>query len=67
MSIYYCVTEAYYDNGRVTANITMSMEAESKPEDTSKSLRDRDIYCTWYETKEEADQAVNEARAISSF
>ncbi len=64
---YYCVTSAYHDSGRVTAAITMSIEAEEKPQDHRTEARDRDIYTEWYDDLEEANKAVAEARAESSF
>ncbi len=64
---YYCVTSAYHDSGRVTAAITMTVEAEEKPQDHKTEARDRDIYTEWYDDLEEANKAVAEARAESSF
>lgn len=64
---YYCVTSAYHDSGRVTAAITMSIEAEEKPNDHKTEARDRDIYTEWYDDLEKAKRAVAEARAESSF
>lgn len=64
---YYCVTSAYYDNGRVTAAITMTQKAKSKPQDHSTIARDRDIYTEWYDNLSDAEKAVAEARAESSL
>lgn len=64
---YYCVTSAYFDNGRVTAAITMSIKAASKPQDHSTNARDRDIYTEWYDNLADAEKAVAEARAESSW
>lgn len=64
---YYCVTSAYHDSGRVTAAITMTIEAEEKPQDHRTEARDRDIYTEWYDNLQEANKAVTEARAESSF
>lgn len=60
---YYCVTSAFHSNGRVTANITMVLEADEKPKNTFRYLHDRDIYSDWFDTKADADKAVAEARA----
>ena len=62
MKTWYCVTTAYYDNGKTTAAITGITEAERKPEDYSISSRDRDVYLDWYETLAEAEKAVRDAR-----
>lgn len=64
---YYCVTSAYHDSGRVTAAITMTIEAEEKPQDHRTEARDRDIYTEWYDNLQEANKAVTEARTESSF
>lgn len=64
---YYCVTSAYHDSGRVTAAITMSIEADEKPNDHKTEASDRDIYTEWYDDLEKAKRAVVEARAESSF
>ena len=62
MKKWYCVTTAYYDNGKTTAAITSIVEAEDKPEDSYTSARDRDIYLDWYGTLAEAEKAVRDAR-----
>ncbi len=64
---YYCVTSAYYDNGRVTAAITMIQQCAMKPDDHSTSKSDRDIYTEWYDNLADAEKAVAEARAESSY
>lgn len=64
---YYCVTSAYHDNGCVTAAITMTIKADSKPQDHSTNAKDRDIYTEWYDNLADAEKAVAEARAESSW
>ena len=58
---YWAVSSAYYDYGHVCAHIVDSIEAEEKPESTSKSSRRADFYVDWYESLEEAQNAVREA------
>lgn len=63
MKTYFCVTSAFYDDGRVTAAITDSKEAEQKPENTyNGSARGRDIYSDWFESKEEAEKYVEDCK-----
>lgn len=62
MKTFYCVTSSFDDYGRVTANITATVEAESKPESTYKSTRRKDIYSDWFDTLDEANAFVEEAR-----
>lgn len=59
---WYCVTSSFDDRGRVTAAITNTCEAVLKPESTFVSTRMKDIYNDWYESAEEANEAVREAR-----
>lgn len=63
MKTYYCVVTSCFDDGRVTANIVDTKQADKKPESESRATRRADIYVDWYETPEAAQQAVNEARA----
>ena len=62
MKTYWCVTTSVDDRGRVVANITDTVEAVSKPENSSKSTKRRDIYNDWFESREEAQEFVEEAR-----
>lgn len=64
MKTYYCVTTGFYDNGRVTAAITATVEADTPPENTSKTLRDKDVYNDWFDNKAGADAFVEEALHI---
>lgn len=63
---YYCVTSAYYDSGRVTAAITMTQKASTRPQNHQTIARDRDIYTEWYDNLADAEKAVADARAESS-
>ena len=62
MKTYYCVTSSFHDRGRVTAAITATIEAESKPESTYTSTRRKDIYNDWFESIEAANKFVEEAK-----
>ena len=66
MKTYYCVTSSFHDSGRVTAAVTMALESEEKPQNTSRTMRDRDIYSDWYDNLDEANKAVAEARSENS-
>ncbi len=59
--MYYCVTSAVDDKGNVRAVITDVVYAACKPENSFKSLKRRDIYTDWYESREEAEKLVEEA------
>lgn len=62
MKTYYCVTSSVDDNGKVRAAITNVIEVACKPENSFKSLRRKDIYCDWFESREEAEKLVEEAK-----
>lgn len=59
---YWCVTTSVYDDGRVIAAITNSIQAVKTPKNESKSLRRKDIYHDWFGSKEEAERFAEEAR-----
>ena len=62
MKKFWCVTTVVYDSGRVVANITSTVEAVSKPENDFKSTKRKDIYHDWFESQEEAEALVKEAK-----
>ena len=59
---YWAVTTAFYDNGRVTANIVTSIEADQKPQAGYRETRKCDIYTDWFDTREGAEAFVAECR-----
>ena len=63
MKTYYCVTSAFYDNGRVVAGITDSKKIKSKPESTFTEKSDRDIYEDWFGSLKEAEEFVEDAKS----
>ena len=62
LKTYWCVTTSVDDRGRVVAAITDTFEAVSKPENTSTSTQRKDIYNDWFESPEEAQAFVDEAK-----
>lgn len=62
MKTYYCVTTSVNDKGKVLAAITDVIEAACKPENSSQSLKRKDIYRDWFEDPEEAKKFVEEAK-----
>ena len=62
METYYCVKSSVDNQGRMTAAITESVEAEVQPADTYISTSRKDIYTDWFESREEAEQFVRDAR-----
>ncbi len=62
MKTWYCVTSSFDDRGRVTAALTATREAESKPEGTFTSTRRKDIYSEWFGSRKEALEYVEECK-----
>jgi len=62
MKTYYCVTTSFSDTGKVIAAITNVIEAVCKPENSFKSLKHKDIYNDWFDSREEAEKFVEEAK-----
>jgi hypothetical protein len=59
---FYCVMSEFYDDGRVKAAM-VSRECKEKPNDSYRSLPRMDAYNDWFNTLEEAEAALAEARA----
>ena len=62
LKTFYCVTIAIYDDGRVTAGITSTVQSIKKPLSKYKNLRRKDIYNDWFATLEEAQAFIKEAK-----
>lgn len=62
MKTWYCVTSSFDDKGRVTASVTTTQDAESKPESTFTSTVRKDIYCDWFSSLKSARAFVEEAK-----
>lgn len=59
---FYEVTTCFYDNGKVTAAITRTVESDQKPTDTSDNNDKCDVYKDWFETEEAANQVIKDAK-----
>lgn len=57
---YWCVSSAVYDDGHMTGAIVDSKLAAQKPDDISKTLVRKDVYITWFASKEEAESFLTE-------
>lgn len=62
MKTYYCVTMKVYDDGRITAAITDTKQAEEKPQSHGKGTSKCDIYTDWFENKADAQAFIEEAQ-----
>ncbi|MDR0759582.1 MAG: hypothetical protein LBF74_05660 [Treponema sp.] len=60
--MFYCVTSKFYDDGRVNASM-ISKEYKEKPESTFQSLPRMDVYHDWFDSPEDAEASLAEARA----
>ena len=58
MKTYYCVTSTYDNQGRVTAFITASKDATTKPKSSYQEEKRKDIYIDWFDSLEEAEEFV---------
>lgn len=52
MEAYFCVTSAYYDNGKVTFDIIDLGDFEHRPNSSCKETRTRSIYIDWLNAEE---------------
>lgn len=59
---FYEVTTCFYDNGKVTAAITRTVESDQKPADTSDNNDKCDVYKDWFETEEAANQFIKDTK-----
>ena len=60
MKTFYCVSSAFYDDGKCIAEIVCSVKAEKKPENTFKHGTRADYYCDWFHDKKEATKFMAE-------
>ena len=58
---YWGVTTTVYDDGRIAANITNTVEAACKPENKFRSTLRKDIYIDWFDSHDAAVRFVEEA------
>lgn len=62
MKTYYEVTTTFDDNGKVTSEITDTIEAEEKPVDTYESKDTMDVYKDWFDNKKAADNWIEQSK-----
>lgn len=62
MKIWYCATSSFDDKDRVTASVTATLAAESKPESTFADTTRKDIYFDWFGSLKEAQDFVKKAK-----
>lgn len=58
---WWCVTSAFYDNGRVTAAITRCIDTFEKPASSNMFLKHKDVYNDWFDSYEKATMFVAES------
>ena len=63
MKTFWAVTSAYHDDGRVTANIVGTKEADTRPSAGYMEMARCDLYTDWFDSKEKAEAFVEECRA----
>lgn len=62
--IWHCVVTSFYDDGRVTANIVATKEADERPGSKRKRLSNKAVLSDWFASREEAERAVCDARSL---
>lgn len=62
MKTFYCVTTSFDDRGHIIANITAVKNSEERPQNTYKCTRYKDIYNDWFDTREQAERFIDEAK-----
>lgn len=63
MKTFWAVTSAYHDDGRVTANIVGTREADTRPAAGYIEMARCDLYTDWFDSKDKAQAFVDECRA----
>ena len=62
MKKWYGVVSSFYDDGRVIANVLLSKEAETKPEQEYHCGRRCDSYTDWFASMPEAQAYAAQSR-----
>lgn len=62
MKTYFCVISSYYDDGRVTANVIDSKEADEKPAGGYQAGRRCDSCFDWFDSEAEAVAFAEQCR-----
>ena len=55
MKTFWAVTSAYHDDGRVTANIVGTREADTRPAAGYMEMARCDLYTDWFEGRDRAE------------
>ena len=63
MKTFWAVTSAYHDDGRITANIVGTREADQRPVAGYMETARCDLYTDWFDSKDKAQAFVDECRA----
>ena len=61
MKEYFCVTSRYYNDGRVTAAITGTKQAEKKPYSHLNGTVRCDTYTDWFDSEKDAQTFIEDA------
>ena len=67
MKTYYLVRTSYHDCGLVVAGCLDVKQLDSKPKKVHKKVSRRDVYFEWFDSEEEARQAIDAARSQSTW
>lgn len=62
LKTFWAVTTSFDDRGGVVSDITGTVQAAVKPENTSVSERQKDVYTDWFDSREEARAWVKRAK-----
>ena len=60
MKKYFCVCSAYYDDGRIVANIVDTKAATEKPKSSVHAGRRCDVYIDWFKSEEAASEFIKD-------
>lgn len=63
---WYRVRELYYYDGRVTSELSGTIQAKARPESEIIERDDYSEFIDWYDTKEHAKIAIKYARKMSA-
>ena len=66
MSMWWCVSSAWYGNGSSSANIVDVIEADECPEGSVRYVGRTDYYIDWFDSKESAEKFVADVRNQSN-
>lgn len=56
------VTTMFYDDGKVSAAVTGTQQSAVQPDSSQRAGRNKDVYLDWFDSREEADEFVEEAK-----